>query len=61
MKEAIIYDDILNKFQHFKPPILYVRWLQILSTMNILDPIYLSHVVSTIFGSDLPECLFDRD
>ena len=33
---------------------MYV-FLQYLSTMNTLDPIFLSHVVSTMFASDLPE------
>ena len=36
-----------------KPPILYVRLLQNLSTMNILDPNFLWQIVSTLFASDL--------
>ena len=61
MKEAIIYDDILNKFQHLKTPYIICTLVADFIYNDILDPIYLSHVVSTIFGSDLPECLFDRD
>ena len=44
--------------QYSKASILYVHfYLQNLSTMNILDPIFLSHVVSMIFASDLPKIL----
>ena len=34
---------------------MYTFFLQILSTINILDLMFLSHVVSTIFVSDPPE------
>ena len=39
------------------PPIIYVQFLffQKLSTMNVLDPIFLIARCSTIFASDLPE------
>ena len=39
MKEATICDDILhvNMFHYFKTPMLYVCFLQNLSTMNVLD------------------------
>ena len=39
-------------FHYLNTPILYEHFLHNLSTMYILDPIFLSHVVSTIFVSD---------
>ena len=40
--ENIICDDILhvNMFHYLKSPILHVHFLQNLSTINILDPIF---------------------
>jgi hypothetical protein len=42
-------------FHYLKSPILHVIFVQNLPTMNILDPIFLSHVVLRFLPSDLPE------
>jgi hypothetical protein len=58
--DAILY---VNMFHYFKTPyiICMVFFSKIIYNIYIyiLDPIFLSHVVSTIFASDLPVVEFD--
>jgi hypothetical protein len=54
--KIIICDDILhvNMFHYFKIPYFTCTFLQNLSTMNILDHVFIARC-STIFASELPE------
>ena len=58
MKEANICECIfhLNMFYYLRPPILNVRFVAKFIYNEYIRPYFLSHVISTIFASDLHVC-----